>query len=62
MCRSNRKESFWQNLFVFLIREKPPCGSEPSTQIKVQWKHFGPDEATREEEGFMWEAYPVLFS
>eukprot|EP00253_Pinus_taeda_P003564 PITA_03564 len=23
------------------------------TQVKVQWKHFGPDEATWEEEGFM---------
>jgi hypothetical protein len=34
MCRSNRKESFWQNLFVFSIREKPPCGNEPSPRLK----------------------------
>ena len=30
-------------------------------QVKVQWKHFGPDEATWEEEKFMQEAYPELF-
>ena len=29
-------------------------------QVKVQWKHFGPDEATWEEEKFMREAYPEL--
>eukprot|EP00253_Pinus_taeda_P030090 PITA_30090 len=31
------------------------------TQVKVKWKHVGPNEATWEEEGFMWEAYPALF-
>eukprot|EP00253_Pinus_taeda_P030825 PITA_30825 len=31
------------------------------TQVKVQWKHFGPDEATWEEEDFMREAYLTLF-
>ena len=30
-------------------------------QVKVQWKHFTPDEATLEEEKFMQEAYPELF-
>lgn len=30
-------------------------------QVKVQWKNFGPDEATWEEEEFMWKTYPVLF-
>ena len=32
------------------------------TQVKVQWKHFSPDEATWEDEGFTWKAYPELFS
>ena len=32
------------------------------TQVKVQWKHFIPDEATWEDEGFVWEAYPELFT
>jgi len=31
-------------------------------QVKVQWKNFGPDEATLEEEEFMREAYPALFA
>ena len=30
-------------------------------QVKVQWKHLGPDEATWELEGSMREAYPALF-
>ena len=30
-------------------------------QLKVQWKHFGPDEATWENEATMKEAYPTLF-
>ena len=32
------------------------------TQVKVQWKHFGPEEATWEDESFVWEAYPKLFA
>ncbi len=32
------------------------------TQVKVQWKHFGLDEATWEEEEFIREAYLMLFS
>ena len=31
------------------------------TQVKVQWKHFGSDEATWEEKGFVREAYLELF-
>ena len=31
-------------------------------QVKVQWKHFGPDEATWEDEKFIQEAYPELFA
>ena len=31
-------------------------------QVKVQWKHFGPEEATSEDESFVCEAYPELFS
>lgn len=30
-------------------------------QVKVQWQHFGPDEATWEDEQSMKEAYPGLF-
>eukprot|EP00253_Pinus_taeda_P008399 PITA_08399 len=31
------------------------------TQIKVQWQHFGPDEATWEDEELVRKAYPELF-
>ena len=31
-------------------------------QVKVHWKHFGPEEATWEDEGFVREAYPELFA
>ena len=30
-------------------------------QLKVQWKHLSPEEATWELESKMWEAYPNLF-
>ena len=30
-------------------------------QVKVQWKHLSPEEATWELESKMWEAYPNLF-
>ena len=31
-------------------------------QVKVQWKHFGPDEATWEMEDAMRQAYPIFFT
>eukprot|EP00253_Pinus_taeda_P023815 PITA_23815 len=31
------------------------------TQIKMQWQHFGPNEATWEDEELMKKAYPGLF-
>eukprot|EP00253_Pinus_taeda_P012189 PITA_12189 len=31
------------------------------TQVKVQWRHFGPDEATWEDEELMKRTYPDLF-
>eukprot|EP00253_Pinus_taeda_P014158 PITA_14158 len=31
------------------------------TQVKVQWRHFGPDEATWEDEELMRRTYPSLF-
>jgi len=30
-------------------------------QVKVQWKHLSPDEATWELESHMQETYPILF-
>ena len=30
-------------------------------QVKVQWKHLSPEEATWEMEGYMQKAYPFIF-
>ena len=30
-------------------------------QVKVQWKHLSPEEATWELEIYMRDAYPILF-
>ena len=30
-------------------------------QVKVQWKHLSPEEATLELESHMQDAYPILF-
>ena len=30
-------------------------------QVKVQWKHLSPEEATWELESHMRDAYPILF-
>lgn len=31
-------------------------------QVKMQWKHFGPEEATWEMVDQMWAIYPSLFT
>eukprot|EP00253_Pinus_taeda_P022382 PITA_22382 len=31
------------------------------TQVKVQWRHYGPEEATWEDEELMRRTYPALF-
>ena len=46
-CILNKREIFLRNHTI--------------RQIKVQWKHLNPDEATWELESHMWEAYPTLF-
>ena len=46
-CIIDRREIFLQNRTI--------------GQIKVQWKHLSPDEATWELESHMWEADPIMF-
>ena len=43
-------------------QEEGNYSAEPHNwQLKVQWKHLSPKEATWELESKMWEAYPNLF-
>lgn len=45
-----------------LERRETTLWKRAITQFKVQCKHFGPEEATWEEEDFMRKAYLTLFS
>ena len=45
-----------------LDRKETPLRNRTIAQVKVQWKHFGPDEATWEMEDAMRQAYPILFT
>ena len=44
-----------------LDRRRVVLGKRVITQVKVQWQHFGPEEATWEDEQSMKENYPKLF-
>ena len=39
-----------------------PLRNRTIAEVKVQWKHFGPDEATWEMEDAMRQEYPILFT
>eukprot|EP00253_Pinus_taeda_P003500 PITA_03500 len=44
-----------------LDRREATLWKRDTTQVKVQWQHFGLDEATWEDEEFMRRNYPELF-
>jgi hypothetical protein len=44
-----------------LDRRKIPLQNRVVTHVKVQWKHFSPEEATWELEGDLWKSHPILF-
>eukprot|EP00253_Pinus_taeda_P010670 PITA_10670 len=44
-----------------LDRREVPLRKRVITQVKVQWRHFGPEEATWEDEALMMRTYPGLF-
>jgi hypothetical protein len=45
-----------------LDRKETSLKNQTIAQVKVQWKHFGPDETTWEMEDAMKHAYPFLFT
>ena len=47
--------------FRILDRKERMLRNRAIIQVKVQWKHFSPEEATWEMEDKMWEAYPSMF-
>ena len=47
--------------FHILHKREVQLRKQTIVQLKVQWKHFGADEATWENEATMREAYPALF-
>jgi hypothetical protein len=44
-----------------LDKKETPLRNRTITQVKVQWKHFGPDEALWEMEDAMKQAYLIFF-
>jgi hypothetical protein len=44
------------------IHLKTPLRNIKIAEVKVKWKHFGPDEDTWEMEDAMRHAYPFLFN
>eukprot|EP00253_Pinus_taeda_P014061 PITA_14061 len=48
-------------LLNILNRREVMLRKRAITQVKVQWQHFGPDEATWEDEELIKKAYPGLF-
>eukprot|EP00253_Pinus_taeda_P011507 PITA_11507 len=55
----------WQEIQVeplsILDRREVQLQKRVITQVKVQWRHFGPDEATWEDEELMKRTFPDLF-
>ena len=65
--------NFWKSLMAglgeflpepqcILDRKEAPLRNRTIAQVKVQWKHFGPNEATWEMEDAMKQAYLILFT
>ena len=44
-----------------LDRRRVELRKKVVNQVKVQWQHFGPDEATWENEQIMRDTYPRMF-
>jgi hypothetical protein len=56
------KGEFLLEAQCILDRKETSLENRTIAQVKVQWKHFGPDEAMWEMEDVMRQAYPILFA
>ena len=61
MIQVKPKGEFQAEPFCILERKERMLRNRAIVQIKVQWKHFSPEEATWEMEDKMREAYPSMF-
>ena len=61
MYRWNPKEIFLVELDCILKQREITLRNRTIGQVKVQWKHLSPEEATWELESHMHYAYPILF-
>ena len=52
---------FHAELMYILERREVVLRRKTIMQVKVQWKHYTPEEATWERENVMKEGYPFLF-
>ena len=52
---------FQTESLCILDRKEHMLWNQAIIEIKVQWKHFSPEEATWEMEDKMWKAYPSMF-
>ena len=61
MCRWIPKEIFWWNRIVSSKGGRSRLQNRTIGQVKVQWKHLSPEEATWELEIYKRDAYPIPF-
>ena len=55
------EEEFLPEPQCILDRKETSLGNQTIAQVKVQWKHFGPDEATWEMDDAMRQAYLCIY-
>jgi hypothetical protein len=61
MVQVEPKGEFQAKPLHILDRKETMLRNRAITQVKVQWKHFTPEEATWELEEDLWKYYPTLF-
>jgi hypothetical protein len=61
MVQVEREGEFQEEPLCILERKETILWNRSITQVKVQWKHFSPEEATWELEEEMLKSYPILF-
>ena len=62
MIQVELEREFLPESQCILDRKETPLRNITIAQVKVQWKHFVPDEATWKMEDAMRQAYPIFFT